>query len=61
MQWVQKLALQDTIFRNRSSQMMICAKIMDTSDEWISKRTGIRQRHISKDENTSDLAKQSGS
>lgn len=32
------------------------AKIMDTSDEWISKRTGIRQRHISKDENTSDLA-----
>ncbi|MBM7643421.1 beta-ketoacyl-ACP synthase III [Streptococcus loxodontisalivarius] len=32
------------------------AQIMDTSDEWISSRTGIRQRHISKDENTSDLA-----
>ena len=55
-QWVQKLALRDIIFRIRSSRMMTCAKIMDTSDEWISKRTGIRQRHISKDENTSDLA-----
>ena len=32
------------------------SKIMDTSDEWISKRTGIRSRHISKDENTSDLS-----
>jgi len=28
---------------------------VDTSDEWISKRTGIRQRHISQGENTSDL------
>ncbi|MGT2908057.1 beta-ketoacyl-ACP synthase III [Streptococcus dentiloxodontae] len=32
------------------------SKIMDTSDEWISSRTGIRQRHISKTESTSDLA-----
>ncbi|MBM7636457.1 beta-ketoacyl-ACP synthase III [Streptococcus saliviloxodontae] len=32
------------------------AQIMDTSDEWISSRTGIRQRHISENENTSDLA-----
>lgn len=32
------------------------AKIMETNDEWINKRTGIRSRHISKDENTSDLA-----
>lgn len=32
------------------------AKIMDTSDEWISSRTGIRERHISVNENTSDLA-----
>ncbi|WEV44652.1 ketoacyl-ACP synthase III [Streptococcaceae bacterium ESL0687] len=31
-------------------------KIMETSDEWIASRTGIRKRHISKDENTSDLA-----
>lgn len=32
------------------------AKFMDTSDEWIHKRTGIRRRHISQGENTSDLA-----
>ena len=29
--------------------------LVDTSDEWISSRTGIRQRHISLTENTSDL------
>ena len=29
---------------------------MDTNDEWISSRTGIRQRHISRTESTSDLA-----
>ncbi|MDE7057039.1 MAG: ketoacyl-ACP synthase III, partial [Lactobacillus sp.] len=34
------------------------SKIMDTSDEWISKRTGIKRRHISQKENTSDLASQ---
>lgn len=32
------------------------ASFMDTSDEWISKRTGIRRRHISTEENTSSLA-----
>ncbi|WP_298725546.1 beta-ketoacyl-ACP synthase III [uncultured Ferrovibrio sp.] len=33
------------------------AKIVDTSDEWIVERTGIRQRHIAADdEKTSDLA-----
>jgi 3-oxoacyl-[acyl-carrier-protein] synthase III len=33
------------------------AKRMDTSDEWIRERTGIRQRHIVRDgEKTSDLA-----
>lgn len=31
------------------------AKWMDTSDEWIQSRTGIRQRHIAEAENTSDL------
>ena len=32
-------------------------KIVDTSDEWIKKRTGIKERHIAeKDESTSDLA-----
>ncbi|MBF1713960.1 MAG: 3-oxoacyl-ACP synthase, partial [Streptococcus intermedius] len=32
------------------------AEIMDTSDEWISSRTGIKNRHLSSDETTSDLA-----
>lgn len=32
------------------------AKIMDTSDEWIATRTGIRERRISQTENTSQLA-----
>jgi len=31
-------------------------KIVETSDEWIVKRTGIKERHIVTDENTSDLA-----
>lgn len=31
-------------------------KIVDTSDEWIYSRTGIRSRHISEGETTSDLA-----
>ena len=34
------------------------SKIMDTSDEWIVKRTGIKRRYISQKENTSDLATQ---
>lgn len=32
------------------------ANIMDTSHEWIFSRTGIAQRHITRDEMTSDLA-----
>lgn len=32
------------------------SKVMNTSDEWIVKRTGIKRRHISRNENTSDLA-----
>jgi len=32
------------------------SKIMDTSDEWIYSRTGIRERRISEGENTSELA-----
>ncbi|KRM06483.1 3-oxoacyl-[acyl-carrier-protein] synthase III [Liquorilactobacillus ghanensis DSM 18630] len=31
------------------------SQLMDTSDEWISSRTGIHQRHISCGENTADL------
>lgn len=32
------------------------AKLMDTSDDWIASRTGIRERRISRDQQTSDLA-----
>ena len=32
--------------------------IVETSDEWISSRTGINQRHIATNENTVDLAYQ---
>lgn len=32
------------------------AKVVDTSDEWITQRTGIKERHISSGENTSVLA-----
>lgn len=31
------------------------SKIVDTSDEWITQRTGIKERHISSGENTSEL------
>ena len=30
-------------------------KMVETSDEWITKRTGIKQRRIAQDEDTSDL------
>ena len=37
------------------------AKVVDTTDEWIVQRTGIRQRHIAAEgENTSDLATAAG-
>ena len=36
------------------------AQILDTSDQWISSRTGIRKRRISTDEVTSDLATKAG-
>ena len=32
------------------------AKIMDTSDEWISSRTGIRERHLVKEETTAGMS-----
>ncbi len=31
-------------------------KFVDTSDEWIQSRTGIKERHIVTDEGTTDLA-----
>lgn len=39
------------ILTNHDLEMMV-----ETSDEWISTRTGIRQRHIAVDETTSDMA-----
>ena len=37
------------------------AKVMDTDDEWIRQRTGIEQRHVAADgETTSDLASHAG-
>ncbi len=32
------------------------SKIMDTSDEWISSRTGIRERHLAKEETTAGMS-----
>ncbi len=32
------------------------AKLMDTSDEWISSRTGIRERHLAKEETTAGMS-----
>lgn len=34
------------------------AKIMDTSDEWISSRTGIRERRLAKEETTASMSTQ---
>ena len=34
------------------------SKMIDTNDEWIYTRTGMKTRHISKDENTSELSYQ---
>ena len=41
----------DNIVTNKDIESMV-----DTSDEWIVKRTGIKERRISKDEGTVDLA-----
>jgi len=41
----------DNIVTNKDIEAMV-----DTSDEWIVKRTGIKERRISKDEGTVDLA-----
>lgn len=32
------------------------SKIMDTSDEWISSRTGIKERHLAKEETTASMS-----
>lgn len=47
------LAVPDFVLTNDQ-----LSKMMDTSDEWITQRTGIKRRHISRGENTSTLATQ---
>ena len=37
------------------------AKMVDTSDEWIVSRTGIRERHFCKEENNLDIAREAAS
>lgn len=44
-------ALPDKIVDNA-----MLSKIVDTNDEWIVSRTGIKTRHIAEEKNTSDLA-----
>lgn len=36
------------------------SKMVDTNDEWISKRVGIKERHISTNDTTSDMATKAG-
>ncbi len=36
------------------------SKIMDTSDEWISSRTGIKERHLAKEETTASMSVEAG-
>ena len=43
--------LPETIVTNED-----LSKIVDTSDEWIYSRTGIKQRHIAVSESVSDMA-----
>ena len=43
--------LPDTVVTNHD-----LAKIVDTSDEWITSRTGVKERRLMKDGATSDMA-----
>ena len=43
-------------FQKKSVSNDDLSKVMDTSDEWISSRTGIRSRHISIEDTTSTMA-----
>jgi len=45
------------MFLKKFSLILIWEKMVETSDEWITERTGIKQRHIAApEEATSDLA-----
>ena len=45
--------LPDKVLTNHDLEKMV-----ETSDEWITERTGIKKRHVVKDETTCDLAEQ---
>ncbi|WP_251717256.1 beta-ketoacyl-ACP synthase III [Lactobacillus agrestimuris] len=51
-----KITAASTSIPSQTISNQQLSEIMDTSDEWITKRTGIKSRHISNKENTSDLA-----
>lgn len=48
-------AVPDRILTNEA-----LTKIVETSDEWITSRTGIKQRHVSQSDETLDLAMKAG-
>lgn len=57
---------ESTDYRNRSClpEKIVTndflSTIVETSDEWISSRTGIRQRHIAIDETTASMSTEAG-
>jgi 3-oxoacyl-[acyl-carrier-protein] synthase III len=53
-----KIAGTGSYLPNKILSNLDLEKMVDTTDEWIFARTGIRQRHIVEDERTSDLALQ---
>ncbi|MFA6041793.1 MAG: beta-ketoacyl-ACP synthase III [Methylophilus sp.] len=53
-----KIAGTGSYLPNKVLSNLDLEKMVDTTDEWIFARTGIRQRHIVEDERTSDLALQ---
>jgi 3-oxoacyl-[acyl-carrier-protein] synthase III len=53
-----KVAGTGSYLPNKILSNLDLEKMVDTTDEWIFARTGIRQRHIVEDERTSDLALQ---
>lgn len=55
-----KIVAYDNCLANKTVTNDDLCKFIDTSDEWISSRTGIKERRISDDKNTSDLCIETG-
>ena len=53
---MQELLELEVICLQKLSLILILKKLLDTSDEWITARTGIKERRIVTDQNTCDLA-----